>query len=736
MKRIKTDQLQQGMTLAQDIILPNGTIFFAKDEVLKTEHIHLLQRRNIMEVAINDLDIATEPSAVPLPHQEKPDSSITESTAQPPEIRIRIASDNMSAHVKIISRSTNSGSLSFEYLLQQLQSQGISYGIQTEKLRANVDLWNHSPQLHQIPNAAIGQEPHPGVEEFPRMKMRHLTKKPDVENVQKAQYAWEVSEIIGQAQRVEPGMAIAARHWSTPPQAGISVKEETVMPKNTLPAFILGDGAAYSDDELFVISQVCGIAYAVENKIGVIPLNFDGSLELIISPDKLKADLIVHPCGESGSMPSYSIIQSLLEQYDITFGINSETVQKLVSDLSKNQITQEQYTIAEGTPPENGEHGRIELRFNTETSLKPQPNKDGSVDFKNVNILHSVTKGQTVAIQIAPSKGTPGKAITGTPIACNDGTPAPLPVGLNTAIDPNDATKLIAQMDGIIKYDGATVSIEEGFIVPGDVDYSTGHLKYQKSIIVKGDVKAGFNVECGSNLEVSGIIEDCTIVAGGNVLCRLGFIGQGKGQITAKGDVNIGFMKNQTVKCGRDASIAREVINSTIYARKRILIHGHPLSVAGGTLMARDAIHVYAVGNNSGIRTDLEVGIDFTLIDELQKTENQIDEVSKGLKKIRETLQKCDQMASIRSRTSDNTATLMAKCKEGASKYEERLRALEERKKNILSQMYNIHHACIHIEHSAMPGTILKIGERHYLIKEPLIGPKTIRSINHEIRIV
>jgi hypothetical protein len=35
-----------------------------------------------------------------------------------------------------------------------------------------------------------------------------------------------------------------------------------------------------------------------------------------------------------------------------------------------------------------------------------------------------------------------------------------------------------------------------------------------------------------------------------------------------------------------------------------------------------------------------------------------------------------------------------------------------------------------------MPGTMFKIGQRHFLVKNEVIGPKTVRLIDEEIKII
>jgi uncharacterized protein (DUF342 family) len=219
------------------------------------------------------------------------------------------------------------------------------------------------------------------------------------------------------------------------------------------------------------------------------------------------------------------------------------------------------------------------------------------------------------------------------------------------------------------------------------------------------------------------------------VLCKLGFVGQGKGVIDAKGDVNLGFMKNQVVKSRQNVVIAKEALNCTVFARKGISVHGNPLSVAGGKMMARDFISAYCIGNNSGVKTILEVGADFALLDELQKAESQLAEITENKRKIAQTFIKFQQGPDHTRNLSAGENALFKKLKEAVVKFDQQIKTIEERKKIVLANVYEFKNAYIKIEHAALPGSIFKIGSRLFQVKEEIIGPKTVRLIEEEIKV-
>ncbi|MBN1309150.1 MAG: DUF342 domain-containing protein, partial [Chitinispirillaceae bacterium] len=203
-----------------------------------------------------------------------------------------------------------------------------------------------------------------------------------------------------------------------------------------------------------------------------------------------------------------------------------------------------------------------------------------------------------------------------------------------------------------------------------------------------------------------------------------------------KGDVNLGFMKNQTVRCFKNITIAKEALNCTLLSRNSVVVYGAPLSIAGGVVKARTAITVYAAGNHTGIRTLLEAGIDYLMEEELAMVEEQsvsaaahYRSVVESFNRFRQTIAGKKRLSSVeQKKVNDFTAAL--------KQSKQQLDILEERKSIIAEKIHPLADAYIKIEHAAYPGTLFKFGERHFLLKEELAGPKNVRYIEHEIRIL
>lgn len=705
-----------GMVLQNEVVFPGGMITLKKGQKLTPEIINAFGKNGI-----NSIDVdGPMPSLGPIP-----------------SITVKINSDLFSASMVIEPKGEPDEILTVEILISHLKLAGVVSGIDEKTLRTVVEQWQINKHRYEISTVAQGRAAEPGKEGPLKMLVKSISNHSDLDKIQSSKYYWQMQEIASQYQKVIPGTIIGEKHIAMPSMPGFNVKGEPLFSDEIVKSIIkLDKGVVFSKDNNQVLSTITGYAFSIGDLTGVVEVNFNGAVEVISSIDQMSASMVIHAPGEGGKMPESKEIQTLLLTNKITFGLHSELFKNTILGFGQGIFPKEPLVIAEGASPQNGVNGKIEFFFNTETSLKPKENPDGSVDFKNVDIINSVVKGEKLAGLIPPTNGAPGKTVAGEIVKCTDGAPAKLPIGANTEADPTDPTKLIASIDGVVRYNNVSVEVNEGFIVKGDVDFNTGHINYGKSVIVTGDVKGGFNVECGGDLQIGGVIEDCRIIVGGNVLCKHGLVGQGKGLVEAKGDVNLGFMKNQTVKSKKSVSIAREALNCTIYARKKILIHGNPLSAAGGNLVARDVISLYTVGNHSGIRTTLEVGIDYTLVEELEKTEAVLIELTGNYSKLVESHTKYNKIIAVKGRLSPQDRSLMDKLVESMAKYKQQMNAIEERKKLIQKKMYSFDIAYIKIERAALPGTLFKFGERHHVVKDELVGPKTIRLIDHEIRIL
>ncbi|MDG5813814.1 FapA family protein [Chitinispirillales bacterium ANBcel5] len=718
MVRIPINEVKAGMILADDVSDHSGNLLMNRSHVLTEKSLEHLRKHNVEEVYIEDQAKSTAPASV-----------------RTPPIRVEIAKDSMKASITIDPPQTKA-SLKTEDLQKALSEAGVVFGVDQKALNDAVARWRKKGESVYIETAAQGREAVANLEGSFEPVINCIKDHSMLETIKKAEHFWQLPKDAQIFDRVDPGYMIARRGDPVHSEPGKNVLGDLVFSEQVIEQKVdLGDGAAFKDDSV-IIAEKSGFAYHLNETIGVVPICFDGGADLEISNDCMSAKLIVHKPGERGKAPTREDIFALLKEHQVNNGILEKEIDTICSQIKSGAYPEDGVEIAKGIPPQNGENGSLEFLFNTETSLQPKVGEDGIADYKNIDIINPVGANKKLVRLIAPQKGKEGRDIKGNVIPATDGKAATLPVGANTEVKEDEPDFLISTLDGIVKYNGISVEVQEGYVVEGDVDFSTGNIKYDKSVTVNGDVKSGFSIDCGGDLQVGGTAEDCNIHAGGTVLCKHGFLGQGKGVIEAKGDINLGFMKNQLIRTRGNVNIAKEAINCFILSRKSIHVHGNSLSVAGGDLIARVSIIVNVVGNASGIRTNLEVGVDYTHHEQLEQLDSQLKDINSNLKKCIEKEKYLEKMLKIKRRLPKESIELLQKLKENIAKYNKQVKILEDRKHITSEKLFDTENAFIRILRSAMPGTMFKIKDRHLLVKDTMTGPKTIRLINGVIKAI
>src|SRR5690606_15317621 len=124
------------------------------------------------------------------------------------------------------------------------------------------------------------------------------------------------------------------------------------------------------------------------------------------------------------------------------------------------------------------------------------------------------------------------------------------------------------------------------YVVPGDVDFSTGNIDFIGSVKVMGSVRNGFSVKAAGNVEIMGRLEGGFINTGGNIVVKEGIVGQGKGNIKAGGSVYARFLENAQVEARKDVLVGDSIMHSTVRAGGKIVVNGKKGKIVGGLCFA------------------------------------------------------------------------------------------------------------------------------------------------------
>lgn len=313
-------------------------------------------------------------------------------------------------------------------------------------------------------------------------------------------------------------------------------------------------------------------------------------------------------------------VLSDLAQEGIVYGIDQQEVDRLISrkDVLENVV------IARGKPAVQGEDGYYEYFFRTEISHRPKVQKDGSVDYQNVDWFEQVKKNQKIAYYHSAGAGEAGYTVQGKCLPAKRGREQVHLRGKGIIIMPDQKTYL-SGMDGQIELvDTNHVEISE-MIEFQDVSLSTGNIRFDGNVYIRGSVGIGTRITASGDVVVDGFVEAATIEAGGNIILRKGVNGSGTGSLKAGGNIEGKFFEAVTIHAENDIQ-ANYCLNCEVYAGGKITICGSNGSVAGGVLSAVKLMEVHRAGNRAGHPTRINLGITDKMRDDRKMVEDKIRE--------------------------------------------------------------------------------------------------------------
>lgn len=351
-----------------------------------------------------------------------------------------------------------------------------------------------------------------------------------------------------------------------------------------------------------------------------------------VSQDELKAFITLYNGDGNTKISKDDMLRALASQ-KVVYGIKEDVLEQ----YAQNPVYNEAFCVAEGVAAQNGKNGEVKYHFNTTVSNKPTLLEDGRINYRELNLIQTVKKGQILCTLEPAIMGKNGITVKGKVLNAVNGKPAILPRGKNVAIS-EDGKSLYATIEGEVQYlDATKVSVYTNHEVPADVDNSTGNINFVGNVTIKGNVLSGFTVEAGGNVEVYGVVEGATIKAGGNIILRRGMQGMGKGTLIAGGDIVARYIEYCNVEAKNNIQ-SEAVLHSNIKCGNKLELTGRKGLLVGGTCKVGKIIIAKVIGSHMATPTDLEVGVDPTIREDYKRAKEEIVSIEGDIKKAEQAI--------------------------------------------------------------------------------------------------
>ena len=324
-----------------------------------------------------------------------------------------------------------------------------------------------------------------------------------------------------------------------------------------------------------------------------------------LSSDKLYAWMLVFPPVGPGAEVTRDMIFQALEEQGISFGVNTALLNRVAYDRDRYFNL---YLAARGKPAFDGRNGNIVDNFPRVLQRKLEVDEFGQVDYTALNLICNVEEGQEICRLIRPTEGEPGRTVLDQEVPAKSGKAVPLPKGRNTEVSEDDEDSLIASIPGHVEFSGHSFQVKPVLDIDGDVDFSTGNIKFVGDVNIKGDVLAGFEVKAMGNIYVGGVVEaGGSVEAGGDLTVVKGILSDGSTTIRAARCIFAKYIENATIYV-RENLQADCIVNGKVYCDGEVILRSGRGSIIGGRVWAAKRISASAVGAKSEVRTCVTLG--------------------------------------------------------------------------------------------------------------------------------
>lgn len=357
----------------------------------------------------------------------------------------------------------------------------------------------------------------------------------------------------------------------------------------------------------------------------------DESISLSLSAEALKCRCKFFPPSNDGKLMDEDAINKELEKHGVKYGIDVEVIKEFV----ENRDYGKEYVIANGKAPIQGTDGRIEYFFNREQKLTPKEMDDGTVDFKNLDLISHVKKGDVLATLYKETLGESGFNVLGKEIQPKVVKKVKFSYGRNIELS-EDGMSLISTVSGHVTVVDNKIFVSN-VMEFNNIDMSTGNIEYDGNVIIKGDIRGGFSIISKGNIDAYGVVENAVLKAEGNIVLRYGIQGGGKGVLKAGGNIIAKFIENSTVEAGGDIQ-SEAIIHCNASAGGEVNLIGKKGIIVGGIIRATKKVNAKIIGTPMEVDTIIEVGADPTVIDRYHELSKELTKIKKDLSQIVPTI--------------------------------------------------------------------------------------------------
>ena len=439
-----------------------------------------------------------------------------------------------------------------------------------------------------------------------------------------------------------------------------------------------------------------GASYGGMNDGNIVVYHADNDLEIY-------ADFT--PPVRDGSPLTTRGVTRILDSINVIHGIRWDNISVALDDCNLNNKPVKNILIAQGEAPvseitayykRNPRLGERKLRYDDK----------GRVNYREMSPFIIVKKGQILAKLIPLREGRAGTNVHGELVPYGVVSPAGVTAGANTRVEGDT---IVADIHGQLIESKGVLSVQETLIIKGGVGYRTGNIAFPGDVRIDGEVADGFKIYSGGNLLIKQTLDLTEVVTKGDIQVVGGIIGKGIALIKTGGGLRTKFIENCRVAARNTVQVESGIINSNIYTMDAVKL-GDKGVIMGGEIYSVHGVYAGGIGRKSGKATRIHCGIDFAVLQERDKCNNQLRLLAAKLARLRE----------LKENPVSTDREVLAKVDALYQDLEKEQIDLNNKISDLLGKINKDESATVEVQGEIARGTIIEICQVAFYVDEPL----------------
>jgi uncharacterized protein (DUF342 family) len=439
-------------------------------------------------------------------------------------------------------------------------------------------------------------------------------------------------------------------------------------------------------------------------------------LSLIFAPDEMEAkigkfDLNWYSTFADGLSPAWVV--STAEAQGVKFGITPE-IRLQLNEMLDHRKSLEGFVIARGQVMEAGSDPYVHKTFEDITKV----DESSVVALRERQRHKFVNRGQVVA-EIRFKKPAKDRiTVRGKVVPAEQPRLDGFQAGEGVSLQ--NGRLFVATVDGVPQFSDSSVAIIKGLVHEGNVDLSSGNIRFDGDVTITGSIETGAIVEVTGNLNVKGSIIGGEVKVAGNLVVEGGISGVGRVPVKVTGDVTAAFIENSKLRVRGSVVVQRSIVTSEVHAGAAIEVIAKDGQVVGSQLYAEQTLTTAYFGKSNGASTEAYLGCSHS-------AERSFHLKAERLHRLNEQRSKIELKVKLLQERPEHQKTERHRADEVSyNKYLERLTGIaalcEERVQLAKERVRHNKDALAKISETMAPGSRVTIAGKRYICREAVAG--------------